>query len=220
LDNKVPAIAQTGMLMTIRAGLMQSMEHLLMTGTSLVHVLPGVEANLKGLAQLEEWLAQHAGTPEGDNRLAADWSAQEVPSSLAQHVARLPILVRALDLISLAAKNKLRVGDVAAIYFGFEKRLGIGWLNRLIVSAKQTPWQREAVAGALEELASNHRRLTAQLAAKSAKGKKVIDVAGWVAANEKKLAPYDALLAEWSVAGVVDLAMVLLANERLADLSV
>ena len=70
----------------------------------------------------------------------------------------------------------------------------------------------------LEELASHHRRLTAQLAARKSTGK-TQSVTYWAVQNKAALERYDAMLAEWRPVGAVDLAMLLLANERLSALT-
>jgi len=214
LDNKVPAATQARLLAVIHNALIQAMGRLLTHREELEHLSTSIDSNRKGLSQLGEWLARHGGASTGTEAFA-----QSVPADLIQRVTLFPVLVGALDMISLAAKNKMKVGDLAAIFFGFEKRLEIGWLSRLPVPATpHTPWQREAAMAALEELAQNHRRLTAQLAAKKAKGKS-LDISHWAAQNAAKLERYDAMLTEWRAAGVVDLAMLLLANEKLSALS-
>jgi NAD-specific glutamate dehydrogenase len=183
-----------------------------------------VDVNRKGLAQLGDYLAQNPTIIDANtHRLEMDWRAEGAPEDLARRAALVPVLVSAFGLTELGAKTKLRMSDLAAIFFGFERRLNICWLGRLAtVSTAQTPWQREAAAVALEELAANHRRLTAQLAMKKAKSKaggKEQSLDAWAAAHHVALDRYDAMLAEWHAAGVVDLAMLLLANERLSALS-
>ena len=203
------------MLLTIRPALTQAMHHFQADRAALARLAPSIELNRKGLAQLSEWLARH---PDPTHVVGTDWQAKGVPTDIAQRVGHFPTLVAALELVGLAVTHKMRVDELAEVFFGLEKRLEMGWLGKLATQAAQTPWQRVAIAGALAELASNHRRLTAQLANKNAKGKRQT-VAQWAAAQGAKLGGYDALLAEWRAAGTVDLAMLMLANERLSALS-
>ena len=72
---------------------------------------------------------------------------------------------------------------------------------------------------AREKLATTHRTLTAEIVAKKLKGKQH-NLVAWEAQNAAKLERYDAMLAEGRATGAVDLAMLLLANERLSELSV
>jgi glutamate dehydrogenase len=223
LDNKVPASVQTRMLLTMQQSVTQVMWRLLSDREALERLQPSIETNRKGLLQLGEWLTKRPSALDPTTRATTDWLSLGVPPDLAQRMTSIPILVTAIDLIGLAAKHTMRVTDMASIFFDFEKRLEINWLSRLgSQSAMQTPWQREATASALTELADNHRRLTAQLASRKAKGKdggKAQDVASWATHHAAKLASYDAMLVEWRAAGSVDLAMLLLANEKLGALS-
>jgi glutamate dehydrogenase len=221
LDNKIHASTQIRMLMTVYAALAPAMERLIGERDQLTNLSAAIDVNRKGLAQLRDWLAAHIEEPEPNaHRIEMDWRAEGVPADLARRTALFPVLVSAFGLTALAEKNKSRVAALAAIFFGFEKRLEISWLSRLTLSAAQTPWQREAAAVALENLAANHRRLTAQLAAKKAKEGGKADIAQWELRHKAALKHYDTMLAEWRAVGAVDLAMLLLANERLSALSV
>jgi glutamate dehydrogenase len=220
LDNKVPAATQTRMLLVVHTATLRAMDRLIVEREQLAKLSVAIEASRKGLAQLGDWMRTHAHALDANvRRVETDWRAEGVPDDLARRVALFPVLVSAFGLTMLAAKTKVPIGDLAAIFFDFEKRLEIGWLGRLTSqSVAQTPWQREAAAAALEELASNHRRLTAQLAARKDKSK-AQNVAHWAAQNAPALERYDAMLTEWRAVGAVDLAMLLLANETLSALS-
>ncbi len=206
LDNKVPAATQTRLLLVIKAALAKVMRKIVADGVKGA-LLPLIDANHKGLAQLEAWLAQHAD-------IAKDTKIEGVSAALVQRMTRLPVLVSAFELINLASRNKMKVADLAALYFGLEKRLEIGWLSHLALPSSLTVWQRDAARTALDTLAAHHQRLTAQLA-----GKKGKSVEQWAESNAAKLRAYDGLVAEGKAAGAVDLAMLLLANERLNTLS-
>jgi glutamate dehydrogenase len=218
LDNKVHAATQTRMLLTLHAGLVRVMDRVLDNGGQLAKLSAAIAVNRKGLAQMGEWLTQHASAPDAAaHRLEMDWRAEGVSAPLAKRAAMFPVMVSAFGLTALAAQSKARIGDLAEIFFGLERRLDLGWLSKLAAqTAGQTPWQREAAAAALDDLGANHRRLTAQLAAKTGKAR---DVGEWAANHGPALDRYDAMLTEWHAAGTVDLAMLLLANERLSGLS-
>ena len=227
LDNKVPAAVQTRLLITVGDALLEAMDRILADKNALMHLAPAIEANRNGLDQLGEWVARHAALlDESIHQAESDLTSKGVPAALSRRVSHFPVLVSAFDLIGFANKNKGRISDLASIFFALEKRLDIGWLSKGVVPlASQTSWQREAVGAALEDLASHHRRLTAQLANKKAKSKTesktngAQDVATWATHQAAKLERYDALLAEGRAAGVVDLAMLLLANARLNAVS-
>jgi glutamate dehydrogenase len=219
LDNHIAAATQIRMLVTLSLALAKAMDRLLGNREALSELTASIDANRKGLIRLGEWLeTQGDALDPAYHRAEKSWQDAAVPAELAQRVARLPVLVGAFDLIGLATKNKMRVSDLAAIFFSFEKRLDLGWLGQLALTSTLLPWQREAVQASLDKLAAHHRRLTAQLADKKAKGK-TKDVAQWAALNASKLERYDTMLSEWRAAGTVDLAMLLLANECLGMLS-
>ncbi|MDR3425384.1 MAG: NAD-glutamate dehydrogenase [Alphaproteobacteria bacterium] len=212
LDNKVPAAAQTRMLIAVHTALMQAIEGMLANPKALADLANGIAAGRKGLAQLGDRLSRDPATHSAEK----EWQNAGAPQDLAQRLALLPTLVGAFDLIGLAAKNKMRVGDLAALFFGLEARLEIGWLKRLPPLSAQTSWQREAAQRALAELSAHHHRLTAQMASRKGKAQ---GVAVWAAQNAPSLERYDALLSEGRAAGTVDLAMLMLVNERLRSLS-
>ncbi len=217
LDNKVPAPAQTRMLITVHAALAQAIERLLSDREALARLAPSITTYRKGLIYLAEGLARAPAF--GGNMTKMGEHSETASESLARRVALFQVLVEALDLIRLADKHHTKVGDLAAIFFGLEKRLAIGWLTHVALGKAQTPWQQEAATMAREKLATTHRTLTAEIVAKKLKGKQH-NLVAWEAQNAAKLERYDAMLAEGRATGAVDLAMLLLANERLSELSV
>ncbi|MDE1901341.1 MAG: NAD-glutamate dehydrogenase [Alphaproteobacteria bacterium] len=224
LDAKVPADVQARLSLTVRVALVQAMRRLMADKNGPTHLDAAIRARRSGVAQLADWLgANRTASEDYLLRTVATWREQGVPESLARRVARFPILAGAIDLVDLAGKVKMPMGDLAGLFFGLEKRLDLAWLARLTVSPTgQTPWQRDAAVAALGELSGHHRRLTSQLAARMGKGRKANPLAAidaWAEQYAAVLTPYDAMLAEWRATGGVDLAMLLLANARLATLS-
>ena len=109
----------------------------------------------------------------------------------------------------------------AEIFFGIGQRFGIDWLaERARAFIADTPWQREAVAVILADLAASQQGLTA-LVIKANKGKKTgsqSELTSWLTENAARLERYDALLAEWRGVGSVDVAMLTLASRQLTAL--
>jgi len=177
----------------------------------LTRLEPSIKTYRLGVERLNAWLARAREAEKAERFEGA-------PEVLAQRLALLPTLAGALDLISLADKSKTPIGDLAAIFFGLEKRLEI---DRLIDSAAQkaqTAKQRDVVAMAGEKLSVHHRRLTAHIAAKKVKGSRQT-MEAWTLRNADKLKHYDALLSKTRGPDAeVDLATLLLADERLGEL--
>jgi glutamate dehydrogenase len=224
LDNRVPAKAQTDMLLTIRAALNAAVYWFLTEIDVPTGLAPVIAAYSEGVKQLSEWLAK-ADPASSDDRVArraTDWAAQDVPAALARRVASLPALVPALDLTRLAQQSGGNLFDVADVFFGLDKRLGLDWLTRQAhTSSAQTPWQREAVFAALAELAAIHRRLVAAIIGSGKNKKRATPqerLERWLERNAAKLDSYDAQLQEWRGVGNVDLAMLTLAARRVEEM--
>lgn len=205
LDNRLPASVQTRLYAVIFSALGRAIERLAAAPNSLKNLGPAIELYRRGLQSLSR---KQAFAPA-----SAELKEHQIPDSLLTGVLALPAFVEAFDVIGMAAKSKTSVSDLAVLFYGLDKRLEIGWLCRAAQSG-QTSWQNEATALAKEKLAAHLRRLTALLVAQSASLDK------WVAQNAVSLERYDAVLAEGRATGTIDLALLLLADERLNELSV
>ncbi len=215
LDNKVPASVQTRLYVTAFNALGRAMERLAANPENLEKLVPAIALYKKGLEPLGK---EFARAPDAALGLAVkDMRAAGVPEVLAKTVLGLPFLVDSVDVIALSAKSNRPVSELAALFYALDRRLEIGALCRLAQNG-QTPWQNEATALVREKLALHLRRLTAGLASRKGQGAP-LTVEAWAAQNAARLERYDAVLAEARVAGGVDLALLLLANERLNELS-
>jgi glutamate dehydrogenase len=207
LDNKIPAGMQTRVLVAVQGALEKAMEKLRDDNAALAHLEPSIGAYRKGLSELSLQLDVDEAPRE---------FFEGVPRDVAHKVAILPSLVRAFDLVALAGRGKAPLMDLAEIFFGLNKRLDLAWLASLESQKGQMPWHREAIISACRELAGLHGRLTAHLAAHKGPGKNAVET--WARANAERLKSYDMLLAESRAANRVDLAALLLANEKLRAL--
>ena len=128
----------------------------------------------------------------------------------------MPLLGTALDLTRLAEQSNVGMDQAAEIFFGLGKRLGFDWLSeRARAFVADTPWQREAVAVILDDLAASQRDLTALVIGKPGKKAKTgSGLTDWLAGNTRRIERYDALLNEWRGVGAVDVAMLTLASRQ------
>lgn len=216
LDNKVPAALQTRMLALTRSILSQSLARLLENGAAQTSLEASLKDYRKGVDQLEEGLKRSPEFIPEDAERESHLSG--APKALSERLTLLPALVNAFDLVALSKKGKMPVSDLAAIFFGLSQRLELEWLSHLAAKKGQTPWQCEAVAKACARLARHHRRLTMEIASKKIKGERQ-PVIAWAVRNAAKLERYDATLAQGRTSGAADLALLLLANEGLDELS-
>jgi glutamate dehydrogenase len=224
LDNKVPAKAQTEMLLAINYMLKGSV-HWLLTEIDMPSKLAATAATYrKGVEQLVGWLNKHPGDLSGSyKQTETDLMTQGVPAALAQRISLMPLLGTALDLTRLADESDGTISAIAETFFGLGHRLGLDWLfERAHAFVADTPWQREAINAILEDLADSHRNLTALIVGKAAKGKKAASngqkLSDWLMRNAAGIERYDGLLSEWRTVGAVDVAMLTLAGRQLAAL--
>ncbi len=219
-DEMLPAATQTKLLLSIRAALAGLMDRILAEAVDLKDLDQAITRDRKGLESLTAWIGKHHDPVDSTlHSTETAWVEKQVPRALARRVALLPVLVDAYGLIALSAQTGKEIETLAALYFGFEKRLGFGWLRHPALSAAtQTPWQQAALTSVLRDLSAHHNRLTAELA-----GRKDLDaspaLAAWSAQNTARLDPYDALITEGKAGGAPDLALLSLANEALEGLS-
>jgi glutamate dehydrogenase len=213
LDNKVQASVQIEMLIAVRAAQAQAVGRLLTSRDALSQLNASIKSYGKGVEKLTAWFAKaEAGS-------ATDIAFQGVPKVLAQRISSLSELVGALDLVGLADKAQMPISDLAAIYFGLGKRLEIGWLCQTAMKGAQTLRQREVTGMVCEKLTAHHRRLTAQVATKKVKGSR-LTITTWLEQGGEKLKHYDAVVSRCRAAdGAVDLAVLLMADERLSEIS-
>ncbi|MDD3371591.1 MAG: NAD-glutamate dehydrogenase [Alphaproteobacteria bacterium] len=214
-DNKIPASTQVAMLISIRAALTQAIGRLLPNREALARLDDNIKAYKGGVEKLKGWFVRQQEAPAGKAVSAFVGAPRELEAGL----VRLPGLISALDLIGIASKNKTPMADLAAIFFGLGERLEIDWLCRSAAEGAQNLWQREVVGMVCEKLAAHRRRLTAQLASRKARESKQ-KLSVWMSQNADKLKHYDSIVSRCrATEGAVDLAMLLLADERLSELS-
>ncbi len=223
LDNKISAKIQTTMQLVIRRTLSDTIGWLLTEIELPANFGATIATYSKGVEQLKAWLQKNpAHVVASSTQIETEWVSAGVPAELARQTALLPALLPAFDLTRLAGQSGGTVESVADIYFELANRLGFDWLlvNAQATAAAQTPWQREAMASALAELASIQRKLVANIVGKGKGGKATPEakLQQWLSGNQDKLGRYDVQLQEWRTAGVVDLAMLTLAASCLNQL--
>jgi glutamate dehydrogenase len=220
LDNKVSAKIQTQMHLTILQTLRHAIYWFLTEIDKPNNLAPVIATYSKGIEHLAGWL--HKGpTDVGGHyqKIENELTAQGVPPGLARRVAMMPVLGTALDLTRLAAESNNEMDAVANMFFGLGQRLGFDWLGERGLSfVADTPWQREAIAVILDDLAATQRRLTAKVLGKDKRKSASHKLTEWLYTMASRLERYDALIAEWRSVGAVDVAMLTLASRQLAAL--
>jgi glutamate dehydrogenase len=143
----------------------------------------------------------------------AEYVAQGVPRELAQRIAALAHLPRALDIAELAHAHKVEVETVAATYDEVGDKLRFDWLgDRIVELPRADRWDALARNALREDAAAQFRRIVdAALTAGTYET--------WAAPRATVVGRVLALLDEIRVHGVFDVATLSVALRELRGLT-
>ncbi len=149
-----------------------------------------------------------AASPKLD-AIAAEYTAAGVPRELAERIAALDHLPRALDIAELASTHDVEVEVVAAAYDEVGEQLRFEWLGDRIVDLPRTDrWDALARNALREDAAAQYRRVVdATLSAGSYEA--------WAASRTAVTTRLLALLDEIRTHGVFDVATLSVALREL-----
>lgn len=138
----------------------------------------------------------------------------KVPQGIARDLSLLPVLDSAFDIIRVAADCKADLAVAASTYFAVGETFHIEWLR---AGAENLPasdaWSQEARNGMIDQLYTLQSALTVKIL------KDRLSVADWVEANKADADHVRSLLDGIAVEGVLDLPRLLIATQRLQNLS-
>ncbi len=142
-----------------------------------------------GIAALAAQLP--AGLP-GSYR--ADWDkavdgmvADSVPDKVAHQLANTMVLGSAPDIIELAAKAQVSLGEAAGVYFQIGDRLRILWLLSSIIGfSVNNKWQALARSNLREDCYRLHRQLAERILRQPGNSPEA-RIDAWIASNEVKI---------------------------------
>ncbi len=147
------------------------------------------------------------------------WRAKGVPAALADQLSALPYLEPCPNIIELARARKLKVIDVAKVYFRLGDALREPWLREQIEALKvDGRWHAVARGVLRDELATQMRKLTEQvlpMAGKDAEAK----VQAWLGRDDQTLRFTLSMLSELASQKTLDYPTVSVAVQRLAQLA-
>jgi glutamate dehydrogenase len=219
LDNKVPAELQLRMLQEVRQLTEQSTLWFLQRYDGALDVSEVVGTYgppLQELARELEGLLP-AGARRELKKRARDYVRQGVPEKLAQQVAVMRGLLAGTDVVRLALAMEAPAPEVARVFFGVGERLGGEWLRAAAAAIKvETPWQRAAIEGLLDDLSLHQVAITWQVlaeAGRKAEWRQALQA--WEARHVAEVGRLDKLLEELQAQEAVDLAMLAVADRQL-----
>ena len=215
LDGRVPAEAQTAMLLRARILLERATRWLLRNRRRPIDIAAAVARYASGAATLAEALPTLLGPSELEAALARaeGFADVGVPPELARRVAYLETLVPTLDLVEIAGAAEVDVTSAAAVYFALGARLELHWLrDRIVDLPRETRWEAMARAALRDDVYSEQAGLTAEVLRAGA------GVELWQAENASAIERSLQVLSDIRSGGTLDLARLSVAVREIRNL--
>ena len=126
----------------------------------------------------------------------------------------------ALDIVQLATENKVRVAEVARVYFEVGNRIGLDWLREQVERLNvDGPWQAVARSGLRDSALRIHRRVTERVLARREHGGADARVNAWVESAGENLNHWQRTLNDMRSAGASDFATLSVGVEAVRKLA-
>lgn len=224
LDNQVPAELQLKAMKEIAALSEHTIRWLLKNGEGDLHIGQNIKLFGDGVVQLRKILGSLSAKKRKekiDLEIERN-SASGLPKDLAKDIAYIPLLKHACDIIQIAHTQKIDIKNVADIYFETGEAFHFDWLRtQASFLSSENPWESEAIEGVLDSLYTSQAELTAHIL--KATGKKTAKSASrveiWSQDNAQRTNQLTPLFAQLRRAGTADLAMLIVAEQRLRSLT-
>ena len=222
LDNRVPAMAQATMMLDINHLIEWVTLWFLRNGKAGLDIGAHVRDFRDGITALSEGLGGFlpAHYMKDVKKRAEPYIGQGVPEALALQIAKLVNLYSACDIVRLANRRRLAVGDVARIYFAIGTHFRLG---RLRAAAEQMAvgghWQTLAVAALTEEIYGHQLALAHLVIGSGALRNPETAVSGWLKNNRARVEPTEQLLTELWGTEINDLSMIAVASRSLSTMT-
>ncbi len=222
LDNKAPARLQAEMLIECGRLVERTAVWLLVEGGRPLDIRKKIEEYGQGARYLMENLDSiltdvHRALV--DERSAAV-EKDGVAHALARRVASLPLLVPACDIVRIAGRASVPVGQVGRAYFAIGARFGFDWLRKAAGTLPiDSAWHKLAVTAIIDDLFGHQSDLTSRVLDGAKDGEAagaVID--RWAASRRPVVARTEQLLSELQAIGTPDFAMLAIANRQLKSM--
>lgn len=223
LDNKIPARAQTCMMLAINNLLERGTVWVLRHGDKPIDMKKTVARFKLDISQLAKglWGVVPKSYQHQIMARAKVFTDDGVPKNLALSVASLLNVASGFDIVELAQLRNLKVCEVAQLYFAMGAKFRFGQLRIECEAIKGTThWQKLAVSALIEELFSHQRILTDYVLNKAADGEnlsKAMDQ--WAEEHQEAIDRTEQLLTELWMGDVNDISMIAVASRAFKSLS-
>jgi len=217
LDNKLPAVAQTEMLIAAGSFTERAILWLLRSGYEKLDI----SASVAEFRPCVEAIEKHRDSILPPSLLTAvkireaELVEDGIPEALARRIASLDVMTSAMDIIRIARRGGA-VEETARVYFGVGARFGFDRLREAGGSiAAETPWQKAAVASLVDDL-FNYQSVLASRVISEANGGEPVET--WLAKRPRVVERVDQTMTDVKAAPAVDLAMLTVASRQLRAL--
>ncbi len=220
LDGKVPSALQIQMLIEVGQLLERTTVWLLRSGYDDLDISACIDRFGPRIADLARNIEQILPPAALNAMLQRENENLQLglPSGLARRRATSGILTSALDIVRLAHVGSLNVVDAGRVYFHIGARFDLDRMRTAAQAIKtDSPWQKQAIAGAIDDLFAYQSTLTARVL-ESAGEASTESVEEWLATRGPLVARIEQLLTEVRAATVIDLPMITVVTRRLRAL--
>jgi len=221
LDNKVPAKVQYAAAFET-SRLLRHTTYWLLARRRTLKVDAAVAEFRAGVHELESRIGQVlcGSWREQFEQVRAQHIEAGLPPELAGRVASLEAHNASLDIVELAASQRIAVTEAARIYFEAGARAGLDWVRQQIDRLPvEGPWQATARTGLRDAALRLHRRLAERVLKGGRGGSAEERVTAWQEAAGKELAHWQRTLTDMRAAGAADFATLTVGVESLRKLA-
>ena len=219
LDNRVPTAAQAAMILDSNHLIEWVTLWFLRNGKPGLDIGAHVKEFRDGIANLADGLLGVLPPHYllDIKKRAQPYIDQGVPEALALRIGNLVNLYSGCDIVRLANRRKLKVLNVAKMYFAVGTRFHLGHLRAAADTlGADSHWQKLAVAALIEEIYSHQLALSRQvLDFADGKWDPEKAITAWAAKNKAAVAPTDQLFSELWATEIDDLSMIAVASRSL-----
>ncbi|MEM7618047.1 MAG: NAD-glutamate dehydrogenase, partial [Pseudomonadota bacterium] len=156
-------------------------------------------------------------------------TSEGLPKSLARDISLMPVLGSACDIVRISIDHGYEIPLVASIYFDLGDRFNLDWMRE---KARQLPvdgqWSDQALEGLVDQLYTCQAGLTIRILndmkREISKTKKVTKTTGkqimldWMEHRGDKAKIIEPFFAEIYQGGILDMSMLIIAEQRLRSL--
>ena len=217
-DNILPARVQVEMLTEVGRLLERAMSWLLVSGYERLDTARYVAEFRPAIAAISDKLHDilPASLLGALKARQGELEMDGVPDRVAYRIASLGVMGAALDIVRLSRTGR-PVEDVARVYFSVGARFGLERLRTAGAAiAAETPWQKAAVAAAVDDLFNYQSIIASRVLAETNGARDPLD--GWLALRPRAVERIDQMMTDFRAAQGVDLAMLTVASRQLRTL--